>query len=64
MTFDAADRGGSAPDARLVRHLRFDLAARPFLVLFEVTRACDLACRHCRAEAAPDPEKKKKTNIR
>jgi len=56
MTLDAADRGGSAPDAGLVRHLRFDLSARPFLVLFEVTRACDLACRHCRAEAAPDPD--------
>ena len=30
---------------------RFDLAARPFLVLFELTRACDLLCPHCRAEA-------------
>lgn len=27
----------------------FDKA--PFLVLWELTRACDLACRHCRAEA-------------
>lgn len=56
MTFDAAGGGGSAPDAKLIRHLRFDFSARPFLVLFEVTRACDLACRHCRAEAAPDPD--------
>ena len=23
----------------------------PFLVYWELTRACDLACRHCRAEA-------------
>src|SRR5690606_10582757 len=23
----------------------------PFLVIWELTRACDLACRHCRAEA-------------
>lgn len=30
---------------------KFDLGVRPFLVLFELTRACDLACRHCRAEA-------------
>ncbi|MBB5350502.1 radical SAM protein [Haloferula luteola] len=26
---------------------------RPFLVFWEVTRACALACRHCRAEAQP-----------
>jgi AdoMet-dependent heme synthase len=34
----------------------FDTAPRR--VYWEVTRACDLACRHCRAEAAPtaDPE--------
>ncbi|MGH9388033.1 MAG: radical SAM protein, partial [Vicinamibacteria bacterium] len=25
----------------------------PFIVLWELTRACDLACRHCRAEAVP-----------
>jgi len=29
----------------------FDFDNAPFLVLWEVTRACDLACRHCRAEA-------------
>lgn len=28
-----------------------DFAQAPFLVIWEVTRACDLACRHCRAEA-------------
>jgi radical SAM protein len=33
---------------------RFDRAPRR--VYWEVTRACDLACRHCRAEAAPDPD--------
>ncbi len=26
---------------------------RPFLVFWEITRACALACRHCRAEAIP-----------
>lgn len=36
-----------------VRVPRLDLDRRPFLVLFELTRACDLACRHCRAEAQP-----------
>jgi len=33
---------------------RFDRAPRR--VYWEVTRACDLACRHCRAEAAPAPD--------
>lgn len=31
---------------------RFDQA--PLLVVFEVTQACDLACRHCRASARPE----------
>lgn len=28
-----------------------DFDQRPFTVVWETTRACDLACRHCRAEA-------------
>jgi radical SAM protein len=32
--------------------LDFDKA--PFLVIWETTQACDLACKHCRAEAQPD----------
>lgn len=39
-----------------VRRLRFDTDTRPLLVLFELTRACALACRHCRAEAASEPD--------
>lgn len=39
-----------------VRHLHYDLDERPFLVLFETTRACDLACSHCRAEAQSEPD--------
>ncbi len=31
-------------------------ASAPQRVYWEVTRACDLACRHCRAAAAPDPD--------
>lgn len=27
---------------------------RPFLVIWEVTQACDLACKHCRAQATPN----------
>ncbi len=30
---------------------RSSWAERPFIVIWEVTRACELACRHCRAEA-------------
>jgi radical SAM protein len=34
-------------------HLNFD--QRPMLVFWEVTRACQLACKHCRASATMDP---------
>ena len=34
--------------------LRFERAPRR--VYWEMTRACDLACRHCRAEAAAEPD--------
>lgn len=30
---------------------RFVYSRAPFLIYWELTRACDLACRHCRAEA-------------
>lgn len=30
-----------------------DYNQRPFLVIWEVTQACDLACKHCRASAQP-----------
>ena len=32
-----------------------DLDKKPMLVFWETTRACDLACRHCRAEAIAQP---------
>jgi len=31
-----------------------DFDERPFLAIWEVTQACDLACVHCRASAQPD----------
>ncbi len=31
----------------------FDFDTRPFIVIWETTQACDLACVHCRAEAQP-----------
>jgi len=35
-----------------VAEVNFDEA--PFLVIWETTRACDLACKHCRAEAVSE----------
>ena len=34
---------------------KLDLDSRPMLVFWETTRACLLACRHCRASAIPEP---------
>ena len=33
--------------------VRDAFSEQPFLVFWEITRACALACRHCRAEAQP-----------
>ena len=33
-----------------------DLDARPILVFWETTKACGLACRHCRATALAEPQ--------
>jgi radical SAM protein len=38
----------------VVPGLTFTYPERPQRVYWEVTRACDLACRHCRATAVPD----------
>ncbi|MGW3729304.1 TIGR04053 family radical SAM/SPASM domain-containing protein [Streptomyces sp. NPDC000851] len=40
--------------ARAIRRQRHDAGERPFIVIWESTRACPLACLHCRAEAVPD----------
>ena len=37
--------------ARPVRLLHHDASERPFIVIWEVTRACQLVCTHCRADA-------------
>ncbi|MFE7323605.1 TIGR04053 family radical SAM/SPASM domain-containing protein [Streptomyces sp. NPDC057565] len=39
---------------RAIRRQRHDAGERPFIVIWESTRACPLACLHCRAEAVPD----------
>lgn len=44
------------PPPPSTRRLRFDVSHRPFLVLVEVTHACPLACRHCRADAVVTPD--------
>jgi AdoMet-dependent heme synthase len=36
-----------------IRTYRHDVAGRPFIVIWEMTQACPLACVHCRAEARP-----------
>jgi len=35
--------------------IAYDFAENPMLVYWEMTQACALACRHCRAEAMPKP---------
>lgn len=41
----------------VVRTLHHDVSQRPHVLVWEVTRACQLACKHCRADAftTPDP---------
>ena len=44
------------------KHLQeVDFDRSPFTVLWEVTRACALACRHCRAKAQPKPDPRQLT---
>lgn len=40
---------------RPVHPSMIDFAQSPFVAIWETTRACDLACRHCRAEAISQP---------
>jgi radical SAM protein len=43
---------GASPHRHSARRsAQLDFARAPFLVIWETTRACDLACKHCRAEA-------------
>jgi MoaA/NifB/PqqE/SkfB family radical SAM enzyme len=43
--------GSTSPRKPFADRLVFDRA--PQRIYWEITRACDLACRHCRAEASP-----------
>lgn len=43
-------------DNRKRKYVRFpcvDFSVSPFIVIWETTFACDLACKHCRADAVP-----------
>lgn len=44
----------SSVEAPARQQRRYVFHRAPFLVYWELTRACDLACQHCRAEAVPD----------
>lgn len=39
---------------QMIRQTNYDRNQRPFMVIWETTQACDMACRHCRAEAKPE----------
>jgi radical SAM protein len=43
-------------NANLIRTPVYDVHDRPFMVIWETTNSCDLACRHCRAEAISEVE--------
>ena len=45
---DRLTRNREHPDVRKVHH---DLGEKPFLAIWEVTRACQLVCKHCRADS-------------
>ena len=48
------DGVSTRPQATAVRTVRHSADERPFIVIWECTQACALACRHCRASAVPD----------
>lgn len=52
-TTSGAPPGTSAQPVRPQFRTPADFAQAPFIVIWEVTRACALACLHCRADAIP-----------
>ena len=51
----AGHPGGHPPQIGSVRPTGWVYAEAPMIVYWELTNACGLACRHCRATAMPDP---------
>lgn len=55
-SFGPTEYTSSVPGARQREaSIAIDYDRTPFLVIWETTQACDLACRHCRASAQPNP---------
>jgi radical SAM protein len=52
-TLASAD-GPEGIDETIMRGPDVDTSERPFVLVWEVTQACDLECKHCRADAQPD----------
>ncbi|MFK8214287.1 TIGR04053 family radical SAM/SPASM domain-containing protein [Haloferax volcanii] len=51
---DAESDAGAPPTATAPPDpSSIDTSRRPFVLIWEVTQACDLACDHCRADATP-----------
>jgi AdoMet-dependent heme synthase len=53
MTFPAETPTMNTLVSRKPDFLKIDFDRSPFIVIWEVTQACSLACLHCRAEACP-----------
>jgi AdoMet-dependent heme synthase len=45
----------NGPGRTAIRKVRQDVDQRPFLVIWEATRACQLVCQHCRADSQDEP---------
>ena len=45
-----------------MEYTKDDFGHSPFLIFWEVTRACDLVCRHCRASAHPKAHPRQLSN--
>jgi len=50
----SGSKGGRPPGAHGMPQL--DYHQTPFLIIWEMTQSCDLACRHCRASAQPNAD--------
>ena len=51
------------PATRSHQHTARDYSRNPLIVYWEMTQACGLACRHCRADAMTQPHRRELTNV-
>lgn len=47
-------RAQPSPTTRAMNPRAIDTDERPFVLIWELTQACDLECEHCRADAQPE----------